>query len=90
MTSNPTKVTAKNTVISPNSLVWKFCGKAQFLCLSQNFHTRKLGDIMVFYAVSFIVIVDIEKEFDDLDHIFFILDLEKFRFWANDIAWVKT
>ena len=45
---------------------------------------------MVFYAVSFIVIVDIEKEFDDLDHIFFILDLEKFRFWANDIAWVKT
>ena len=26
--------TAKNTVISPNFLVWKFCGKAQFL---QNF-----------------------------------------------------
>ena len=22
--------TAKNTVISPNFLVWKFCGKAQF------------------------------------------------------------
>ena len=23
-------ITAKNTVISPNFLVWKFCGKAQF------------------------------------------------------------
>ena len=22
--------TAKNTIISPNFLVWKFCGKAQF------------------------------------------------------------
>ena len=56
--------TAKNTVISPNYLVWKFCRKAQFqysfgqiakLCgncaFPQNFHTRKLGEIMVFYAV---------------------------------------
>ena len=49
---------AKNTVISPNFLVWKFCGKAQFphsLCgncaLPQNFHTRKLGEITVFFAV---------------------------------------
>ena len=24
------KLTAKNTVISPNFLVWKFCGKEQF------------------------------------------------------------
>ena len=33
--------TAKNTVISPNFLVWKFCGKAQFLrAFSQNFHSR--------------------------------------------------
>ena len=24
-------MTVKNTVISPNFLVWKFCGKAQFL-----------------------------------------------------------
>ena len=23
-------ITAKNTVISPNLMVWKFCGKAQF------------------------------------------------------------
>ena len=53
--------TAKNTVISPNFLVWKFCGKAQFpnsfgkLCRNcafpQNFHTRKLGEITVFSAV---------------------------------------
>ena len=25
-----TKATVKNTAISPNFLVWKFCGKAQF------------------------------------------------------------
>ena len=51
-------ITLKNTVISPNFLVWKLCGKAQFphsfgrfarpkLCgncaFPQNFHTRKLG-----------------------------------------------
>ena len=45
--------TAKNTVISPNFLVWKFCGikfcgNCSFL---QNFHTRKLGEITVFFAV---------------------------------------
>ena len=28
---NNTVFTAKNTVILPNFLVWKFCGKAQFL-----------------------------------------------------------
>ena len=39
---------AKNTVISPNFLVWKFYGKAQF---PQNFHTRKSGEIVVFFAV---------------------------------------
>ena len=33
--------TAKNTIISPNFLVWKFGGKAQFLrAFSQNFHTK--------------------------------------------------
>ena len=51
-------VTAKNTVISPDCLVWKFCGKAQRkLCgncaFPQNFHTRKSGEIMVFFAVCF-------------------------------------
>ena len=40
--------TAKNTVISPNFLVWKFCGKAQF---PHSFHTRKSGEITVFLAV---------------------------------------
>ena len=55
--------TAKNPVISPNFLLWKFCGKAQFpefhscpkLCgncaFPQNFHTRKLGQITGFFAV---------------------------------------
>ena len=51
--------TVKNTVISPNFLVWKFCGKSQFphsfrpkLCgncaFPQNFHIRKLGEITAF------------------------------------------
>ena len=56
--------TAKNTEISPNFLVWKFCGKAQFphsfgriarnyaeTAFPQNFDTRKLGEITVFFAV---------------------------------------
>ena len=48
--------TAKNTVISPNFLVCTFCGKAQFpqkLCgncaFPQNFYSRKLGEITVFF-----------------------------------------
>ena len=59
--------TVKNTAISPNFLVWKFCGKAQLLhrfgrfarnyarncAFPQNFHIRKLGEITVFYAVRF-------------------------------------
>ena len=57
--------TAENTVISPNFLVWKFCGKTQFphsfgritrkyaeTAFPQNFHTRKFGENTVFYAVS--------------------------------------
>ena len=57
---------AKNIAISPNFLGWKFCGKAQIpqsfgqicpkLCencaFSQNFHSRKLGEITVFCTVS--------------------------------------
>ena len=39
-------ITAKNTVISPNLLVWKFCGKVQFplrkLCLSTKFSHQKI------------------------------------------------
>ena len=48
-------------VISPNLLVWRSCGKARFpysfgpICrdctFPQNFHTRKLGEIIAFYAV---------------------------------------
>ena len=39
----------EHTVISPGFLVFKFCGKAQF---PQNFHTRKSGEITVFFAVD--------------------------------------
>ena len=58
-------ITAKNTVISPDFLVWKFCGKAQFpysfgrfarncaeTAFPQNFHTSKSGEITVFFAVK--------------------------------------
>ena len=45
-----------NTIISPNFLVWKFCGKGQFVerncSFPQNFHTGKLGEITVFFTVS--------------------------------------
>ena len=51
--------TVKNTAISPDFLVCKFCGKAQFphsfgrnYAFPQNFHTRKSGEITVFFAVS--------------------------------------
>ena len=55
-------ITAQNNVISPNFLIWKFCWSAQFritnssehcgnCALSQFFHTRKLGKILVLYAV---------------------------------------
>ena len=37
-----THSTVKNTVISPDFLVWKF--------FPQNFHTRKSGEITVFFA----------------------------------------
>ena len=60
---------AKNTVVSCNFLVWKFCGKAQFphsfvrpkLCRNcafpQNFHTRKLGETAVFFAVELLKLI---------------------------------
>ena len=50
-------VTAKNTIISPNFLMWKFCGKAQFshsfgqIAFPKIFHTMKLGEITALYAV---------------------------------------
>ena len=49
--------TAKNTTISLNLLVWKFCGNAQFppfhkiYAFPQNFHNSKLREITVFFAV---------------------------------------
>ena len=51
--------TAKNTVISPNFLMWKFCLKAQFPHSARNyaeivpFHNiSTLGEIRIFYAVT--------------------------------------
>ena len=36
----------------PNFMVWKLCVKAQTNCaFPQNFHTIKLGEVRVFYAV---------------------------------------
>ena len=48
----------KNTVISPDFLVWKFFEKAQFphsfgrgnCAFPQNFQTRKSGETTVFFA----------------------------------------
>ena len=40
--------TPENTVISSNSLVWEFCGNSQS---PHNFHTKKSGEITVFYEV---------------------------------------
>ena len=51
-------IIASNTVISPNVLVWKFCGKANRVKLfencvfPENFDTRKLGEITVSYVVG--------------------------------------
>ena len=56
-------MTAKKiTVISPNFLIWKFCGKSQFpysfrpktmrkLCLSKKFAHEALREITVFFLV---------------------------------------
>ena len=59
------KITEKNTVISSDFLVWKFCGKSQFphgfgriarnyaeTVFPQNFHTRKSGEVTVFFPVD--------------------------------------
>ena len=43
------RATVKNTVISPKFLVWKLCGNCAF---PQNFHTKKLGEITVIFAVG--------------------------------------
>ena len=45
---SPNAFTAKNTVISPDFLVWKFCGKAQFphmrkLCLSAKYPHHEIS-----------------------------------------------
>ena len=63
----PFEYTAKNTVISPDFLGRKFCGKAQFshsfrpklgrnCAFLQNFHSRKSGEITVFFPVIIVKI----------------------------------
>ena len=51
-------LTAENPVISPNFLVFKFCGKSQFphsfgrnCTFPKNFNTRELGEITGSFAV---------------------------------------
>ena len=69
---NMRTLTANNIVISPNFLVSKFYGKVQFphsfgrnCVFPQNFHTRKLGEIKIFFLVTvtpiFGIILDIEQ-----------------------------
>ena len=54
--------TAKNTVISPDFLVCKFCGKAQclhsFWRIAQNY-AETGGEITVFFAVVYALKVDL-------------------------------
>ena len=44
-------ITAKTTVISPDFLVWKFCGKAQFPSSFERF-ARKYAETMSFRKIS--------------------------------------
>ena len=57
----------KNIAISPNFLVKKFCGKVQYLAFPQNFHTRKLGELAVFFVVyrNYSNLVHTEKKYFD-------------------------
>ena len=69
--------TAKNTAISPNFLVWKFCEKVQFPKsfeqFAQNFCTRKLSKITVFYKVKLAKLITYLDEFlPTKSHPFFI------------------
>ena len=79
--------TAKNTVISPNFLVWKFCGKAQFphsfgrITFPQNFHTRKLGENTIFYTVY------VRKE--DSSLILFLTTFDSIYFFYSDDIWQR-
>ena len=43
--------TAKNTVISPKFLVWKFCGKAQFPYSFGRF-VRNYAETVLFHEIS--------------------------------------
>ena len=88
--------TVKNTVISPNFLVWKYCGKVQFphsfghpkLCgncaFPQNFHTRKLGEITVFFAVLPSSIIQWRKDLNCSCN--FLSEMEKLHLKHNQVT----
>ena len=81
------KSTAQNTVTSPNFLVCKFCGKAQFQ-QTVSFHKlstqRKLGEVTVLYAV------DIAKHGQETACGKFFFLFSTIRFEANLISIIST
>ena len=44
-------IAAKNTVVSPDIMVWKFCGKAQFPC-SFGRIPRNYSETVLFHKIS--------------------------------------
>ena len=55
------KISERNTEIPTKFMIWKLCAKAQFMqsfgqfgicAFQQNFHTKELGKIVVFYAAN--------------------------------------
>ena len=73
----------KNTKISTNFLVWKFCGNAQFsqsfwfggnYAFQQNFHTRKFVKFSKFYAV-----LDVMTHFRKSDNINLLARIKYFN-----------
>ena len=49
-TQRKISITAKNTVISPNFLVWKFCGKVQFPLIFRIF-ARNYEETVSFHKI---------------------------------------
>ena len=48
--SHQVTYTAQDTEISPNCLVRKLCGNCGNCAFPQNFHTKRLDEITVFYT----------------------------------------
>ena len=60
----------------------KLCGNCAFL---QNFHTRKLGEITVFYAVQYILVEKINICQTIKRTMKFVIDNERKRFDSHEI-----